>query len=365
MSAYGEPDMYGSGRPIGGGNLYGSGRPMAGNMYGSNRSATMQASPTQMMSGYAQSPQSYQSPGLVYNRSPAYSEGYVQEGYQYGGQYGNQWGGMREVREMQMVPQQVTNVVMVPREVRRMVPSPPPVYHAPPPVHYQPPPIQYEPYYEMPAPPQMLARDEEDEFIPMKAKAAVQRSAPRPVTPESEEEFIQKTVTKAQRSAKAPAEKIIEKIVEVEKIIEVEVPKEYITYVDRPYEVENIITKTIEVAVPVERIVEVEVMYEKVVTVEVPVETIIYKDVPVPVQMSNERVVVREIPVPVEIIKEVQVPVERVVYKEVLVPTEGYVNRTSPTRVIGEAYTTSPYLTPDHRKEYENAMSMPVQQIRR
>jgi len=34
--------MYGSGRPIGGGNLYGSGRPMAGNMYGSNRSATMQ-----------------------------------------------------------------------------------------------------------------------------------------------------------------------------------------------------------------------------------------------------------------------------------------------------------------------------------
>jgi len=41
------------------------------------------------------------------------------------------------------------------------------------------------------------------------------RSAPRPVTPESEEEFIQKTVTKAQRSAKAPAEKIIEKIVEV------------------------------------------------------------------------------------------------------------------------------------------------------
>jgi len=34
-------------------------------------------------------------------------------------------------------------------------------------------------------------------------------------------------------------------------------------------------------------------------------------------------------------------------------------------QVIGEAYTTSPYLTPDHRKEYENAMSMPVQQIRR
>jgi hypothetical protein len=45
----------------------------------------------------------------------------------------------------------------------------------------------------------------------------------------------------------------------------------------------------------VERRVEVEVPFEKIVTVEQIVERIVYKDVPVPVQMSNERVVVKEV----------------------------------------------------------------------
>ena len=45
----------------------------------------------------------------------------------------------------------------------------------------------------------------------------------------------------------------------------------------------------------VERRVEVEVPYEKIVHVEKEVEKVVYKDVPVPVQMSNERVVVKEV----------------------------------------------------------------------
>jgi hypothetical protein len=51
----------------------------------------------------------------------------------------------------------------------------------------------------------------------------------------------------------------------------------------------------VEVPVEVERRVEVEVPFEKIVTVEQIVEKIVYKDVPVPVQMSNERVVVKEV----------------------------------------------------------------------
>ena len=44
-----------------------------------------------------------------------------------------------------------------------------------------------------------------------------------------------------------------------------------------------------------ERRVEIEVPYEKIVHVEKEVEKVVYKDVPVPVQMSNERVVVKEV----------------------------------------------------------------------
>jgi len=86
--------------------------------------------------------------------------------------------------------------------------------------------------------------------------------------------------------------------------------------------VERVVERIVEVPVEVERIVEVPVPFEKIVTVEKPVEKIVYKDVPVPVQMSNERVVVKEVPVPVEVLKEVPVPVERVMYKEILVPVE-------------------------------------------
>jgi len=63
----------------------------------------------------------------------------------------------------------------------------------------------------------------------------------------------------------------------------------------REVEVERIRERIVEVPVEVERRVEVEVPFEKIVTVEQIVEKIVYKDVPVPVQMSNERVVVKEV----------------------------------------------------------------------
>ena len=71
------------------------------------------------------------------------------------------------------------------------------------------------------------------------------------------------------------------------------------------------------------------------VTIEKPVETVVYKDVEVPVQMSNERVVVREVPVAVEVIKQVSVPVEHVHYHEVLKPTESLRESSSDQPMYG------------------------------
>jgi hypothetical protein len=87
----------------------------------------------------------------------------------------------------------------------------------------------------------------------------------------------------------------VTKEVLVEKIIEVEVEKPYEKIVEREVEVERIVERVVEVPVEVDRIVHVEVPFEKIVHVEMPVERIVYKDVPVPVQMSNERVVVKEV----------------------------------------------------------------------
>ena len=80
-------------------------------------------------------------------------------------------------------------------------------------------------------------------------------------------------------------------------IVIFQVPVETIVeeIVEREVQIERIIERIVEVPVEIERRVEVEVPYEKIVTIEQTVETIVYKDVPVPVQMSNERVVVKEV----------------------------------------------------------------------
>ena len=69
--------------------------------------------------------------------------------------------------------------------------------------------------------------------------------------------------------------------------------------VEREVFVERQIERIVEVPVQVERIVEVEVPYEKIVYVQKEVYRDVYKDVPVPVQMSNERVVIKEVRLPV------------------------------------------------------------------
>jgi len=254
---------------------------------------------------------------MIHQRSPAYAEGYVQEGYTGYGTYG--------VREVQMVPK----TIMVPQEVVRRVVAPAPVVQ--PVMQMMPQQVirHVQHVYQTPPPPLLPARELEWEEEPIMApmRNQIQRAAPPPEEEESDEEPIfEAKNNRAQRAAAPPAprieERIVEKEVVVEKIIEVEVEKTVERIVEREVEVERIVERIVEVPVEVERRVEIEVPFEKIVHVEKEVERVVYKDVPVPVQMSNERVVVREIPVPVEVVKEVPVPVERVVYKEVLVPTE-------------------------------------------
>ncbi len=81
--------------------------------------------------------------------------------------------------------------------------------------------------------------------------------------------------------------------------LQVPVEKQVIKEVEREVFVERQIERIVEVPVQVERIVEVEVPYEKIVYVQKEVYRDVYKDVPVPVQMSNERVVIKEVLLPV------------------------------------------------------------------
>eukprot|EP00802_Teleaulax_amphioxeia_P005442 Tamp_05446.p1 GENE.Tamp_05446~~Tamp_05446.p1 ORF type:complete len:391 (+),score=54.58 Tamp_05446:122-1294(+) len=280
-----------------------------------------------------------QSPPMVYNRSPTYAEGYLQQGYAFAPRHLEPYYDLPPRRQVEETGPGRSGPSGLPAKTLEFSPTRPKVQRCP--------------------PPSQKEEDDDDsdsdesEPILAKEKKSVQRSA----APGS---GAATSITS--KVVKAPAPQIVERIVEkevlVDKVIEVEIPKdvEVIVEVEKP--VERIVEKIIEVHKEVPKVVTVEVPYEKIVYVEKPVVKTVYQDVPVHMNVPNERVVYKEVLQPVEVIREVAVPMERTHIEEKLVPTDQPFQKGR-GRVIGEAFQPSS-MTLDHRAVGTWTATMPA-----